>query len=354
MVAQKYANRYLMLVLACLLLTAGDARARGQTRDKDLADVLLAGLRNHMEPLDSGIVEFEVLGKGGVLLAKRFVAFDARNERVRCDLLKSLNADRVVKVVHTKTEFLQHLERQQTCQLIRLNPGEESRVADGMPIDMHAVGLCSYQTLARGGTLAGVWKAFDKAKLVKASLEGDIGVVVMDPSYDAGRTQIVYWIDTAHGYIPLRREVRLPTLLGGSVASQRYEVEWARLKGTMIPLRSSLLRPPRPGAVLERVEEMRFTWKSVNEEIPKELFAVENLKLREGAYVIDTRLGQPIVEEVIGMDRPLPAVPAPREFTWATTILIAVSVALLLAFGVLAVARRRRGKAASSPHGGHQ
>ena len=60
----------------------------GHAPDQKLADTLVAGLRNHVRSLQSGIVEFQVFGKGGRPEARRFVAFDAENERIRSDTVE--------------------------------------------------------------------------------------------------------------------------------------------------------------------------------------------------------------------------------------------------------------------------
>jgi hypothetical protein len=325
----------------------GLGREVGAAPDEAVAETLIAGLRNHCEALQSGIVEFEVLDKGGAVLAKRFVAFDARSQRVRCDVENLVMGGRTAKVLHTTTEFLQYFRDQQGASMVRLNPGDESMVLDGMPIDMRAVGLCRYTHLARGGKVETLLDSIDRMELLGVSLEDDIGVMVLGPNVDGGMTHIVYWIDTAHGYVPIQYEVQVWSPLHGWSVSERYETSWGRVNDTMVPLRGAWSLDSVDGD-LECMEEMRFTWKTVNEGVPDELFTRESLELPDGTRVIDTRLGEPIVEEVIGRDRRLPEVPAPRRISWMTRILIIGSVLALLALALVMGLRRLKRRTAPS------
>ncbi|MGM0488772.1 MAG: hypothetical protein ACQESR_18695 [Planctomycetota bacterium] len=303
--------------------------------DQQLAGSLLAGLRDRVESLRSGVVEFEVHDKSGKMLAKRFAAFDAKEGKVRSDTLVNWRGpDRIVKVIRTKNQFVQFLDNKGDTQLIRLNAGEKPVMRDGMPIDPRALGMLPYgQICITANTAEGLLKSLNKAEVISASLENDIGVIVLDPNVDDGMTQLVWWIDTAHGYVPLRTEVRL-----NSRPYQRLEASWTRINGVMVPV-SSASYPPTSGGELECAEEMHFTWKSVNETIPEELFSVEKLELPEGTYVIDTRLGTPIVEEVVGQERPLPDVPTPQGLSWTRVVMIITSALLLLVVGVIFILR---------------
>jgi hypothetical protein len=337
----------------------------------------MAGLRARVEKMRSGIVEFEVLDEGGNVRAKRFVAFDKQEEKVRCDFVgvipkqigvktlrrkadngplvegrpmeKGAPMERDVKVVHTKTEFLQFVQQQGIPGgLMRLNPGEQSIIADGMPIDVTAVGLCYYTELTGGRTAEKALDFFGRMKRVQVVLDKSIAVLTYDADLPGpARTQLAWWIDTTDDYVPVRYQVRLIPPSGESEVNQEIETSWGRMNQMLVPLRS-VCRVWRKGGVITSVEDMRFTWKSVNEKVPDELFTTENLQLPKGTYILDTRLGQPILEEVIGMGRPLPEVPAPREVTWTRMILMSASVAALIAWAVVAAIRRRRRRATAS------
>ena len=118
-------------------------------------------------------------------------------------------------------------------------------------------------------------------------------------------TQLVYWIDTTRDYVPLRYEVRIVNLLGGSTVRQRTETSWEKVNDTWIPTRS-VCRMGIHRDTAEIFEDMRFDWKSVNEKIPETLFSEESLKLPKNTYIVDTRSGKPILEKVLGAERKVP------------------------------------------------
>jgi hypothetical protein len=347
----RLANRRIRVLASGLLAVAAvcAALAHGlSASDREVAATVLAGLRNHVEMLDSGIVEIEVLDDGRSTLHRRFVAFDDRGAKVRCDLEDSVRGGRIVKVVHTETEFLQYLTRERADLLTRMNPGEESTVADGMPVDVRAVGLLQYSGLNLGISAEAVLDATERSKLVRVAVEGDIAVIVAEPDNpDTKGTQVTWWIDTSRDYVPIRTEVHISYPGARSVLRQRLETSWGRVDSIWVPLRSSFRVFDDEGGT-QQYEDIRLTWKSVNKGVPEELFTAENLKLPKGTYVVDARLGEPIVEQVIGRERPLPDVPTPRPVSWMTWILIIGSGVALLAFVVLLSLRRLRRPAPSS------
>ena len=271
-----------------------------------LAEALLAGLRTHIENLRSGSVEFTVLDKNGATTVRRFVAFDNPAGNVRSDA-EVLRDSRIVRVVQTKKQFLQFVSRENGGLLTRLNPGEKSIVSEGMPFDVRAVGLCSYRELAIGGRVEGVLKTFSSGRVRSASaaLEKDVGVLDFEMNIDGPvSTHLVYWIDTTRDYVPLRCEVRIVGPFGGSTAHERIETSWEKVNDTWIPTRSVWLGIHRN--TVTSIEDMRFTWKSVNEKVPETLFSEESLKLPKNTYIVDTRLGKPILEKVIGAEGKVP------------------------------------------------
>jgi hypothetical protein len=312
-----------------------------QAPNNELASTLLGGIQSRVEKLQSGIVEFEVLSGEGVCIEKRFVAFDSREGCVRSDMETCRDGAkaRTVKVVCTKTDFLQYVKYQGFGSLSRLNPGQTSNVADGMPIDVRAVGLCDYHALQRGGTANNVLKSFGSMSVTDVVLDRDIGLVVMKSNADE-TTRIALWVDTSRDYVPVQLEVRDISPEGESVLHQRLETEWGRTAGNWVPLRSSF-RLFRDNAVC-MADEMRFTWKSVNEKVPETLFTADSLELPDNTYIVDTRLGTPILEKVVGRDRPLPPLPpGPPTTPVRRAVLTTITITLLVALIALFIYRRR-------------
>ncbi len=308
-----------------------------------------------MESLRSGIVEFDLRYGDEKVSVKRFVAFDNAQEKVRCDTENLLPEKEEVRVIHTKTEFLQFGSA--NCpesptdphtyagSVSRLNPGETSKVENGNPIDISSVGFLSYGGLKNGGLSSGkrMLKDLEGSKPLTLAMEKDIALLVYDssiPSYHRPERWAV-WIDTANDYVPIRIEFQVIPLVDprDPVVVQRFETLWGRVDDFVVPLQSTATYFDGTGGV-RRVEKMRFDWKSVNKKVADELFTMEGLKLPVGTYIVDTRLGTPIVEKVVGLDKDLPEASPPRRTSWMTMAIIAGTVLLLVVIATVVVRRR--------------
>jgi len=325
-------------VLVAMALTGSAAVCAPSASEAELAATIVAGARTRVEGLKSGVVEFEVLDLRGTVVAKRFVAFDNREGKVRCDTERSLASSPVVRVLHTKTEFVQFVGGGQGPGVFtRLNPGEPSPVLDGMPIDFRAVGFSPYHLLSRGGSAEGTLKALDK-RTQSARCRIEQGIAVLSYRIDS-TSESVWWFDVSHDYVPLRSEVRILPFVGRPVLRQRLETTWRRLNGTVVPLQSTFELFGDDGKTAVKRDEMRLTWTSANEKVSEDLFAEANLKLPMGTHVVDARLGQPILEGVIGAEGRLPEPPEPRSFAWT---LVALSLTVVLGLAVLALMWNRK------------
>jgi hypothetical protein len=346
--ATAYAKVLTWAVHAALVAVASNvAMSAPSPSEVELTTTVIAGLQNHLESLRSGIVDFEVSNKDGAVLWKRCVVFDNERERIRCEMEACLGDHRVARVLHTKSEFLQFASFPQGGVLTRLNPGEESRVSDGMPIDARAMGLCQYSVLNRSGANAAraVLSNLQKRQLLSAVVKDEIALVVWLPEPN---TQTAWWFDTRHGFVPIRSEVRMISPVGVSVIRQRLETSWGRVKDVYVPEQSTFQVLNIDGSTASS-EQIRFAWKSVNEKVPEELFTAESLKVPKNTYVVDNRLGQPILEEVLGRQKRFPEPPAPgRLHAFRLVLALGLPLLLLLAWALLVLARRRRRRTASS------
>jgi hypothetical protein len=330
--------------MVCLQTCLCARIAKGQSPSQELAGTLLAGLRNHVEHLKSGIAEIEVLDKNGAVVSKRFVAFDVNADKMRSDT-EVLFDGRIVKVIQTKRDFLQFVTQKSEDggRLTRLNPGEKPHVMDGMPVDVRAVGLWESFGLWRGGRAEDILNSLEKSAVFNAVLEKDIGMIVLDDIENKqSTTPTIVWIDTAHDYVPVRSEVRVISP-GHSFTRQQVETSWGQVNNTWVPLRSISRLFGLDGAATQ-VDDVRLTWKSVNKGIPEVLFTEEGLKLPTGTSIVDTRLGTPILEKVIGLDQPRPKAPTYERASPASAITVIVCAAVLftLAVGALTLRRRRK------------
>ncbi len=303
-----------MLVAAIPMSLAVAAKSQG---DEKLKNKLLAGLRSHLEHIQSGVVNFEVRNEKAVI-ENRFVAFDNKAGTLRSDVDDGKQA---VKVIRKGSEFMRFVATGKGEKLPGYG-GELSRhkVGDsismsltGMPVDVRGIGYCAYQWLTTG-PVDGVLRGLEKGELVSASLDKDSGIAVIDFRVFNERLHSVIWIDTRNDYVPVRDEVQVVLPGKPPRVDQRVETSWARINNTIVPVKSTSRIFGR-GVQPDDVREVRLTWKTVNEPVPEKLFSQEDLKLPNGTYIVDARSGKPILEQVTGKKPPpvAPLSPAPKD-----------------------------------------
>jgi hypothetical protein len=280
-----------------------------QPQDKALASTLVTGLRRHTDHLQSGIVNIEVLDGKGRTLVRRFVAFDKKADKVRSDTeVVFQSPKRTVKLIHTKKEFLRYLDSQGHTELLRLNPDKKSDLSEGMPIDARMIGLIEYCFLEQGGRVEEYLKSLEglaDKKLVSATLEKGIGTLVFEPLKNKDSvTRYTCWIDTTKDYVPVKTEARQISADGKLYwIPNQLESSWEEINKTWVPVKSVASFFGLDNK-LDRADDMRIKWKSVNKEVPEEFFTEEGLKLPNGTYIMDMRQGKPVLERVVG--RPTP------------------------------------------------
>jgi hypothetical protein len=338
---------FVVLIAGTAVLAAWN-RAAGQTSKQDLVDTLLAGLRNHVDHMRSGIVVYDVVNKNGVITEKRFVAFDSATQRIRSDV-EILAEERTVKTVITKKKFLHFTTTEDGGLLTRLNPGDTSKMADCPPIDARALGLCEYFAVAKGGKAEDLSRNMARLPVLNATVEDGIGLVallVQDHGGEQPMEQRLLWVDTANDYVPVRTEFRFVLRDGSYSIKQQVETSWGEINKTWVPIKS-VSRFFGPNDVVRLYGEIRLTWKSVNEKVPEELFTEENLKLPKNTYIVDTRLGTPVLEKVIGLDLPVPRVPGPAGTSTGGKVLLVTCIVLVVVLsGILAIRIHRKRKMA--------
>jgi hypothetical protein len=304
-----------MLVAAIPMSLAVAAKSQG---DEKLKNKLLAGLRSHLEHIQSGVVNFEVRNEKAVI-ENRFVAFDNKAGTLRSDVDDGKHP---VKVIRKGAELMRFVATGKGEKLpgyggglARYKVGDSiSMSLTGMPVDVRGIGYCAYQWLATG-PVDGVLRGLEKGELVSASLDKDSGIAVVDfRMFEHPQLHTVTWIDTRNDYVPVRDEVQVVLPGRPPRVDQRVEASWDRINKTVVPVKSTSKIFGRGGDP-DNVREVRLTWKTVNEPVPEKLFSQEDLKLPNGTYIVDARSGKPILEQVTGQKPPSvpPLSPAPKD-----------------------------------------
>jgi len=282
------------------------------TPEEELKNRLLAGLRKHLEHVQSGIVNLEVRDDKAVI-EKHFVAFDNKADKLRSDVG---DGNQAVKVIRTGSEYMRFIGGENRGNLTRYKVDDPITMAlSGMPVDVRAIGYCVYQTITMG-TAKDLMRTLGKGSFVSASLDKDSGVGVINFMVcETPEVHAVTWIDTHNDYVPVRSDIYFYLPEKPPIVHQRTETSWAKVNKAVVPVKSTCRIIQLPGGGADTVREVRLTWKSVNEPVPEKLFSQEDLKLPNGTYIVDARSGKPILEQVTGRKPPsVPPLPlAPKD-----------------------------------------
>ncbi len=203
------------------------------------------------------------------------------------------------------------------------------------PFDVRTLGLTFWQDLEDGVPLQTYLSVYSKIPN-EVVAEGD-GVYRLGwtEGGSAATFRRTLWLDETKGFSPIRFEYRPQPAHGmvqkGNGYSIISEVTWTRIAELWVP--KTFRIEERFMSKRMRSYELAFTWESVNQSIPDDLFTVEGLGLPAGTRLVDTRLHKPIVVGAVGEDPFVETVDAPPEppgghgFPWPVFL---VGVALLV------------------------
>jgi hypothetical protein len=147
------------------------------------------------------------------------------------------------------------------------------------------------------------------------------------------------WFNEERGFTPERYEFQGRTREVWKLRDVTT-TEWQQQQGLWVPVRMT-----HQGLVTKKDTELAFTWESLNEPLPDELFTAEGFESDEGTYIVDARLGPPVITEIVGQEYSPPQppdTPPRREWQWTPLrIVLASALALMFALAMLSLARRR-------------
>ncbi len=215
--------------------------------------------------------------------------------------------------------------------------------------DVRAIGLCYFSNLDRGTTLSELLELY-KGQSPTEVLNDGKGISRIRWRLAADHLRTVC-IDEQRGFTSIRLEVA-----GGAVkpgeegdwASPTIvsDVSWIEVSGVWVPKTYHIENTLSSGRKCSY--DLAFEWESVNKPIPYVLFTAEGFDLKRGTYIVDVRLGKPIITGAIGRN----SVPEfgiiesrdepPRRRNATATIWVLGSVAVLLVVGIVIGYRRIR------------
>jgi hypothetical protein len=189
----------------------------------------------------------------------------------------------------------------------RLQPNESFRKS-GDTFDFYSVGLHSRSFGAYFDSILALKNFIDNPKNELISffrVSDSVYFYEFDAPYkDADcRQRTKYWLDVAKDFSPVRTRHSVINGITGTGSDQsetgwkqNFEVTWHSFGPSTdivwLP-KESILTVHNGNS--DFIEKITYDWSSVNETINSETFTVETMKVAEGNFLVDVRLGVPIV-----------------------------------------------------------
>jgi len=233
-------------------------------------------------------------------------AFDFPASRVRFDYRTLSDAMTNFHYLETPEECVVYSEV--TKYQITRGPFDGARRRNREFFDVRCLGLMTLDEVSRGKLLSEIKDGFIKGMgqvTGKKPVEGSIwqleGVF-----QDIVRTSIQ--LDAARNYIPVHVDRVYLNKDDGTVLRPvgTVTVDWEPKGETWVPKKVIMVRHSKRD---KRTRELSFNWSNVNTEVPEQKFQKSDWTLIDGTSIVDDTHGEPILLEVIGEKKPVPAIP---------------------------------------------
>lgn len=145
---------------------------------------------------------------------------------------------------------------------------------------------------------------------------------VVESELAAGSVRRLIHLDDTLGFAPVQLEM---FRRGSDLPFATVKTKWTALRNVLVP---SECVSTSQGTTTKIV----FTWKSANEQINPDLFDLESFDIGERTLVVDRRLNEPIIEEILNNDRPAKQSDPlrPRSMRWVSIALTCAVIFVLL------------------------
>lgn len=205
------------------------------------------------------------------------------------------------------------------------------------PYDWRSVGIVTHGEWDQRKPLKSTLDFYHRPSHERTIEKLDNGIVSVSWRYpigSIGKSTRRILFDGKQNFVPVHMEVALELLETGEKAASQYlefqgDVDWQTFGADQVPSKWSYTGSS--GLVGGTFE---FNWLSVNNPIDEGQFSLAALQAPHGTRVINLRLEEPVVEEVIGP----PTEPAPRK-RWSLSLLLVINILLILAVGAVFLSR---------------
>jgi len=310
---------------------------------------LLAGFKNNQEQLRTGV--YRATGRllddspAERVIVRRelevFCAFDNPEDMFRFDWRElKQDSDKTIRPLfdgryaRARDRSLHHYEGHRDLSVEAR--GSPPRI---MTFDIRALGLCYLSDFEKGTSLAKILDLYRAQTPDEVSGEGKgIFRVRWRLARDHRRT---LWIDENCGFSTTRFEVvdgvRNDPLKEWDDPAIVSDTTWVKISDVWVVRTFSISQRLQSGRVTRY--DLAFEWESVNEPVNESHFTVNGMSLPTGTYVLDSRLGKPIITAVVGRSTiPEVGIIESRENSLSTSSGRTTWVVLLSGGVILAVA----------------
>jgi hypothetical protein len=306
-----------VVVLICL---CGGYPAVSAAENEELAKYYLLGMRDSRSQLVSGHVVLEgtryhkkiAIGPTGPLVKGDSVVFEGITAQfpIRIDCVfdgRSLrfirSPDRLPGGAAIITDDAVISKDASSGIIVKSSSGDQSQTLRIAPFDPRAFGSMTLFELETGKSEDWLDELLKDAQVVEVKEDNGIGRiswVFRIKSKLQSEVKRTIHIDSKKGFSPIRLEER--SRPPGVVAEwsdipymDAADITWSNLDDVWVPTACRMM-------IAYGSQEVTYNldWKEVNGQVPLGTFTIAEMKPADGTYIVDNRLGTPIVESVVG------------------------------------------------------
>ena len=194
--------------------------------------------------------------------------------------------------------------------------------------DVRMIGQMSLAELESGKSMDWLRQQVGNRDPVEVSVVDDLCKIswVYPQQKLAGEVRRTLWIDGANGFTPVRLELRArppeSNIDWSNLPLMSWvEVVWSQSNDVWIPTATKMT-----AAYGEEEVELNLEWQNINGKVPAAEFTVNKIRAPDGTYVVDERLGTPIIESILGEPKTSSKL---SSYAWAKTLIL-INVVLIV------------------------
>lgn len=318
------------------------------TEDVDVAKYLLDGVMSARASWVTGIAR--VTGASSMRTETGWtktdvdvtISFDTSVSSVRYDILAGGHKQ---GGVYIRTAEMQIECINEAGGVVVIKGLDESPSGFVFAPDLHAIGLLPVRDFLAGNTLDQFRLLLEQFALHSLKLSQSNSVLSLRKSLPDGSHELLIQINESRGFAVTEFAVR--HLLKGESEPRVAAVtktRWEGIDDTFVPVQME-------SEIEGRKCNLKIEWKSFNKSIDPSLFKVEHIGIRDGALIVDRRLGHGVIVGKLGVRDYIPPArtdvdtgdeQSSSQSSWIRRVLLGFNVLLVFALLFAVIKRRYR------------